>query len=31
LENGCIILREDNRSLYFRDPFGITYDVIEGK
>lgn len=31
LENGCIILREDKRSLYFRDPFGITYDVIEGK
>jgi catechol 2,3-dioxygenase-like lactoylglutathione lyase family enzyme len=31
LENGCIILREDGNSLYFRDPFGITYDVIEGK
>ena len=31
LENGCIILREDRNSLYFRDPFGITYDVIEGK
>jgi catechol 2,3-dioxygenase-like lactoylglutathione lyase family enzyme len=31
LENGCVILREDQRSLYFRDPFGITYDVIEGK
>jgi catechol 2,3-dioxygenase-like lactoylglutathione lyase family enzyme len=31
LENGCVILREDMRSLYFRDPFGITYDVIEGK
>ena len=31
LENGCVILREDKRSLYFRDPFGITYDVIEGK
>jgi catechol 2,3-dioxygenase-like lactoylglutathione lyase family enzyme len=31
LENDCIILREDKRSLYFRDPFGITYDVIEGK
>jgi catechol 2,3-dioxygenase-like lactoylglutathione lyase family enzyme len=31
LENGCIILREDSRSLHFRDPFGITYDVIESK
>jgi catechol 2,3-dioxygenase-like lactoylglutathione lyase family enzyme len=31
LDNGCIILREDRHSLYFRDPFGITYDVIEGK
>jgi catechol 2,3-dioxygenase-like lactoylglutathione lyase family enzyme len=31
MENGCIILREDKNSLYFRDPFGITYDVIEGK
>ncbi len=31
LANGCIVLREDRNSLYFRDPFGITYDVIEGK
>jgi catechol 2,3-dioxygenase-like lactoylglutathione lyase family enzyme len=31
LENGCTILREDVNSLYFRDPFGITYDLIEGK
>jgi catechol 2,3-dioxygenase-like lactoylglutathione lyase family enzyme len=31
LENGCTILREDKNSLYFRDPFGITYDLIEGK
>jgi hypothetical protein len=31
LDNGCAILREDQNSLYFRDPFGITYDVIEGK
>ena len=31
LENGCVILRDDDKSLYFRDPFGITYDVIEGK
>jgi catechol 2,3-dioxygenase-like lactoylglutathione lyase family enzyme len=29
LDNGCTILREDENSLYFRDPFGITYDVIE--
>jgi catechol 2,3-dioxygenase-like lactoylglutathione lyase family enzyme len=31
VENGCVILREDENSLYFRDPFGITYDVIQGK
>lgn len=31
VDNGCIVLREDRNSLYFRDPFGITYDVIEGK
>jgi catechol 2,3-dioxygenase-like lactoylglutathione lyase family enzyme len=31
LENGCVILREEENSLYFRDPFGITYDLIEGK
>jgi catechol 2,3-dioxygenase-like lactoylglutathione lyase family enzyme len=31
LENGCIILREEQNSLYFRDPFGITYDIVEGK
>jgi catechol 2,3-dioxygenase-like lactoylglutathione lyase family enzyme len=31
LENGCVILREDANSLYFRDPFGITYDVIQSK
>ena len=24
-------LLEDANSLYFRDPFGITYDVIQGK
>jgi hypothetical protein len=29
LENGCVILRENGKSLHFRDPFGITYDVIE--
>ena len=29
LENGCVILREDENSLYFRDPFGIAYDVIK--
>jgi catechol 2,3-dioxygenase-like lactoylglutathione lyase family enzyme len=31
VENGCTILREDRNSLYFRDPFGITYDVIESE
>jgi catechol 2,3-dioxygenase-like lactoylglutathione lyase family enzyme len=31
LGNGCVILREDRTSLCFRDPFGITYNVIEGK
>ena len=31
LENGCTILREDKNSLYFRDPFGITYDIIQSK
>jgi len=31
LENGCVILREDERSLHFRDPFGITYDTVEAK
>jgi len=29
LQNGCSVLREDRSSLYFRDPFGITYDVIQ--
>ncbi|WP_371417258.1 VOC family protein [Granulicella sp. L60] len=31
MENGCTILREDQNSLYFRDPFGITYDIIQSK
>lgn len=31
VDNGCTILREDQKSLYFRDPFGITYDLMEGK
>jgi len=31
LENGCIILREDTTSLYFRDSFGIAYDLIQSK
>ena len=29
LENGCVILREDTTSLYFRDSFGIAYDIIQ--
>ncbi|NYF92021.1 VOC family protein [Tunturiibacter empetritectus] len=29
LDNGCEILREGQNSLYFRDPFGITYDIIQ--
>jgi predicted enzyme related to lactoylglutathione lyase len=29
VDNGCVILREDQNSLYFRDPFGITYDIIQ--
>jgi len=28
-QNGCEILREDSNSFYFKDPFGITYDVIQ--
>jgi catechol-2,3-dioxygenase len=31
MENGCTILRESADSLYFSDPFGITYDIIQGK
>lgn len=31
LENGCVILREDTNSLYFRDSFGIAYDLIQSK
>jgi catechol 2,3-dioxygenase-like lactoylglutathione lyase family enzyme len=31
IENGCVILREDRNSLYFRDPFGMVYDVVQGK
>jgi catechol 2,3-dioxygenase-like lactoylglutathione lyase family enzyme len=29
--NGCVILREDGNSLYFKDPFGVVYDVVEEK
>jgi catechol 2,3-dioxygenase-like lactoylglutathione lyase family enzyme len=29
--NGCTILREDGHSLYFQDPFGVLYDVVEDK
>lgn len=27
--NGCEILEDRGTSLYFRDPFGMIYDVIE--
>ena len=30
VENGCTILTELGRSLYFRDPTGIVWDIIEG-
>jgi catechol 2,3-dioxygenase-like lactoylglutathione lyase family enzyme len=29
IENGCNILIERNRSLYFRDPTGVIWDIIE--
>lgn len=29
-ENGGEIVSERGRSLHFRDPFGILYDIIEG-
>lgn len=29
LESGCDILVERGRSLYFKDPFGFVYDIIE--
>jgi catechol 2,3-dioxygenase-like lactoylglutathione lyase family enzyme len=29
VDNGCTILREDEKSLFFRDLFGITYDLME--
>jgi catechol 2,3-dioxygenase-like lactoylglutathione lyase family enzyme len=29
LENGCSILVESEKSLYFKDPFDIIWDVIE--
>ncbi len=30
VSQGCTILVEWNRSLYFRDPDGNTWDIIEG-
>lgn len=29
LLNGCAIVKEGRNSLYFRDPFGITYDAFQ--
>lgn len=29
LANGCEIVRDQASSLYFRDPFGMIYDLIE--
>lgn len=29
LANGCEIVEDRGNSLYFRDPFGMVYDVIE--
>ena len=29
MENGCTILVERNCSLYFRDPMGVIWDIIE--
>lgn len=28
-QNGCEIIEEHGSALYFRDPFGMVYDVIE--
>ena len=28
-QNGCEIVEERDGSLYFKDPFGMVYDVIE--
>ena len=29
IEHGAEIVSEQDRALYFRDPFGIIYDIIE--
>ena len=29
VENGCTILVERERSIYFRDPSGVVWDIIE--
>jgi catechol 2,3-dioxygenase-like lactoylglutathione lyase family enzyme len=29
-KDGCTILVDRGNSLYFRDPFGIVYDIIKG-
>jgi catechol 2,3-dioxygenase-like lactoylglutathione lyase family enzyme len=30
-ENGCEVTEEWGRALYFRDPFGVVHDIIEGR
>lgn len=30
-KNGCKIVKDWDGALYFKDPFGITYDIIEKK
>jgi catechol 2,3-dioxygenase-like lactoylglutathione lyase family enzyme len=30
VKNGCKIIQDRGSSLYFVDPFGFTFDVIEG-
>ena len=30
IEQGCSIIEDRGDSLYFKDPFGIIYDMVEG-
>ncbi len=29
IKHKCRIIREDGKALYFQDPFGVIYDIIE--